>query len=83
MMNEFGQILEGGVGALVFYLVYVLVNIIRDAVAGKAKMGKNICGEHAAVCVHLETLVGDVSQIKGNVMQLVRDIAIIQGRLDA
>jgi len=82
-MNEFGQILEGGVGALVFYLVYILVNIIKDAVAGKDRLGKNICVEHSAMCVHLETLVDDVAEIKGSVMQLVRDIATIQGRIDA
>jgi hypothetical protein len=82
-MSEFGQILEGGVGAMVFYLIYMLVNIIRDAVAGKNKRGKNICEEHAAMCVHLETIMGDVSEIKGNVMRLVRDISVIQGRLDA
>jgi hypothetical protein len=82
-MSDFQQVLDGGIGAMTFYLLFTGVNIVKSLVTGKGKADKLICLEHGAMCVHLETIRSDVGEIKGNVNQLVRDVAELQGRIEA
>jgi len=81
-MSEFQQIAEGGVGAVVFYLLYTLINMIKSLVAGGNKPEKTTCMEHGAMCTHLESIRSDVAEIKGNIDQLLRDVGRLEGRLD-
>lgn len=79
-MTEFQQVLDGGVGAMFFYAIYKGVELIIKIVSGK--QGKvPFCPEHGITCAHLEEIKANVSEIKENVVQLIKDVAKIQGQI--
>jgi hypothetical protein len=80
-MNEMQQVLEGGVGAMTFYILFQSVNIIKDMISKKPKNG--LCSEHGVMCAHLESIRETVGETKHNVDQLIRDVAEVRGRIEA
>lgn len=81
-MTEIQQVLDGGVGAMVFYGIYKGVEVVGKIVSGKSKNGKvPFCAAHGVVCTHLEEIKSNVSETKENVVQLIKDVAKLQGQI--
>ena len=81
-MTEIQQVLDGGVGAMVFYGIYKGVELIGKLITGKSKNGKvPFCGEHGVLCAHLEEIKVNVNETKEAVVQLIKDVAKLQGQI--